>query len=78
MHEVNVQRAVRAGARKAGLTARVTPHVLRHSYATHVHRAGAAARDVQEVLGHVKLETTMKYLAPAPAKVRSPLDAAVG
>jgi hypothetical protein len=34
MHEVNVQRAVRAGARKAGLTARVTPHVLRHHAAT--------------------------------------------
>jgi integron integrase len=76
MHEVNVQRAVRAAAEKAGLAVRVTPHVLRHCYATHVHRAGAAARDVQEVLGHTKLETTMRYLAAEPAKVRSPLDAA--
>ena len=74
MDEVNVQRAVRAAGEKAGLAARVTPHVLRHSYATHVHRAGAAARDVQEVLGHVKLETTMRYLAADVAKVRSPLD----
>jgi integron integrase len=74
MDEVNVQRAVRVAVEKAGLAVRVTPHVLRHSYATHVHRAGAAARDVQEVLGHVKLETTMRYLAAEPAKVRSPLD----
>jgi site-specific recombinase XerD len=74
MHEVNVQRAVRAGARKAGLTARVTPHVLRHSYATHVHRAGAAARDLEAVLGDRQLETTMRYLAWEPGRVRSPLD----
>lgn len=74
MHEVNIQRAVRRAAEKAGLAVRVTPHLLRHSYATHVHEAGASARDIQEVLGHVKLETTMRYLTPAPAKVRSPLD----
>ena len=63
MHEVNAQRAVR-----------VTPHVLRHSYATHAHASGAPARDLQEVLGHRKLETTMLYLRPAFG-VQSPLDA---
>jgi site-specific recombinase XerD len=77
MHEVNVQRAVRRAAEKAGLSTRVTPHVLRHSYATHAHAGGAAARDLQEALGHTKLETTMRYLTPAPAGVRSPLDALV-
>jgi site-specific recombinase XerD len=55
MHEVNAQRAVRAAAAKAGLAVRVTPHVLRHSYATHAHASGAPARDLQEVLGHGKL-----------------------
>ena len=74
MHEVNVQRTVRRAAEKAGLTVRVTPHVLRHCYATHAHQGGAAARDIQEALGHTKLETTMQYLTPSPAGVRSPLD----
>lgn len=74
MHEVNVQRAVRRAAEKAGLGVRVTPHVLRHCYATHAHASGAAARDLQEALGHTKLETTMRYLTPAPGGVRSPLD----
>ena len=74
MHEINVQRVVRAAAAKAGITVRVTPHVLRHSYATHAHASGAPARDLQEVLGHRKLETTMLYLRPAFG-VQSPLDA---
>ena len=78
MHEVNVQRAVRAAARKAGLAGRATPHVLRHCYATHAHRSGAAARDLQVVLGHSQLETTMRYLAAEPGRVRSPLEALSG
>ena len=74
MHEINVQRAVRRGAEKAELSVRVTPHVLRHTYATHAHGAGAAARDLQAVLGHTKLETTMRYLEAQPSRVVSPLD----
>ncbi len=76
MHEVNVQRAVRAAAAKAGLPGRITPHMLRHCYATHAHEAGATARDLQEALGHNHLDTTMRYLTPSRAGVRSPLDAA--
>ena len=74
MHEVNVQRAVRAAAEKVGLAGKVTPHVLRHCYATHAHEAGAPARHLQEAMGHTQLETTMRYLAPSAAGVRSPLD----
>lgn len=73
MHEVNIQRAVRAAAARAGIAAKVTPHVLRHTYATHAHANGAPARDLQEILGHGKLETTMRYLRPAFG-VQSPLD----
>lgn len=76
MHEVNVQRAVRAAAAKAGLPNRITPHMLRHCYATHAHEAGATARDLQEALGHNQLDTTMRYLTLSRARVRSPLDAA--
>jgi integron integrase len=75
MHEVNVQRAVRAAAAKAGLAGKVTPHVLRHCYATHAHEAGAPARNLQEAMGHTQLETTMRYLSPSENGVRSPLDA---
>ncbi len=74
MNEVNVQRAVRRTADKAGLSVKVTPHVLRHTFATHAHGAGAAARDLQAVLGHTKLETTMGYLDAQPTRVVSPLD----
>ncbi len=74
MHEVNVQRAVRAAAEKTGLAGRVTPHVLRHCYATHTHQAGATARDLQEALGHSHLDTTMRYLTPSVPGVRNPLD----
>ena len=75
MHEVNVQRAVRAAAGRAGLGGKVTPHVLRHCYATHAHEAGAPVRNLQEAMGHTQIETTMRYLTPSAAGVRSPLDA---
>lgn len=74
MHEVNVQRAVRAAAGKVGLVGKVTPHILRHCYATHAHEAGASVRNLQEVMGHSQIETTMRYLAPSKNGVRSPLD----
>lgn len=74
MHEVNVQRAVRAAAGKVGLLGKVTPHVLRHCYATHAHEGGAPVRNLQEAMGHTQIETTMGYLSPTAAGVRSPLD----
>ncbi|MGA7965654.1 MAG: integron integrase [Gammaproteobacteria bacterium] len=77
LSEQQVQRTVRAAALRAALTKPVSPHVLRHSFATHVLESGYDIRTVQELLGHKHVETTMIYthvLNRGGRGVRSPLD----
>jgi len=63
-------------ARRAGIAAKVTPHVLRHSLATHLLSGGADLRTVQEILGHKHISTTQVYTHLSTRFVRESYDRA--
>ncbi len=76
--EQSVQKSVMLAARRAGIVKPCSPHVLRHSFATHMLQAGYDIRTVQELLGHSDVSTTMIYthvLNKGGRGVLSPLDA---
>ena len=77
MHEGSVQKAVALAAKRAGIDKPCSPHLMRHSFATHLLQSGYDIRTVQELLGHRDVATTMIYthvMNRGGRGVRSPFD----
>jgi integron integrase len=77
VHETDIQRAIKAAARQAGIPKRVSPHTLRHTFATHLLQAHYDIRQIQQMLGHSDVRTTMIYTHTITSDLKplqSPLD----
>ena len=75
----SIRNFLKRSCHQAGIKKKVTPHTLRHSYATHLIEQGVGLRYVQDLLGHAKPETTMIYTHVAKKdllQIQSPLDTA--
>ncbi len=73
----NAQKIISTAAKRAGIRKHVTPHKLRHSFATHLRDSGNDLRVIQELLGHANISTTEIYThvsSEEKKKVRSPAD----
>lgn len=73
----SIRNILKVACERAGIRKKVTPHTLRHSYATHMLEQGVDLRYVQELLGHAKPETTMIYTHVTQKKlisIKSPFD----
>lgn len=71
---VMVFNIIKAASRSAGITKQISPHTLRHSYATHLLEGGANIRQVQELLGHESIETTEIYTHLDSHRLRSVVE----
>jgi integron integrase len=77
LNEASVQKAMSQASKRLGMVKPCSPHILRHSFATHLLQSGYDIRTVQELLGHSDVSTTMIYthvLNRGGKGVRSPLD----
>lgn len=70
----SVGRLVKRYSKISGIVRKISPHSLRHSFATHLLDAGADLREIQEMLGHASLSTTQKYIHLSPGKLMEVYD----
>jgi integrase/recombinase XerC len=74
MNPRGVARVVERVVRESGIGRRISPHALRHTFATHLLDAGADLRSIQEMLGHRSLSTTQKYISVSVSRLMEVYD----
>lgn len=71
---MSIRKAINTAAVNAGIKKKITPNMLRHTFATHALMKGADLKSIQEILGHSNIETTMKYIHAIKQQLKKTVD----
>ncbi|MFQ5729368.1 MAG: tyrosine-type recombinase/integrase, partial [Waddliaceae bacterium] len=75
LDRISIWRMIKSHAKKAGITKSISPHTLRHSFATHLLDNGAELRVIQEMLGHANINSTERYTHVSRAHIQKAFTA---